>query len=175
MSFARARHHQNDDDYRKLIIDNGAELAFAAPAMAKAAGGVGIAVAGKVADLMRRLGQTGGSRVVWAPGIEVRTSAEPIIAERMLVGKPDKVVVIGRQMEFRVKPFARAIGAETWTGFDIGLEVQQNVENNRAWAQEKFREGYPIIDLGLDPRRVAAGDVNAGLYYAAEIEVFFGK
>jgi len=112
-----------------------------------------------------------------SPGSIQESSLEinNVRAERVRVGwDPTKVAVIGRDMKGRVEVFARGLGAETWTGYDEALSVNENLANNLAWAEKLVSEGYTVYDTGLDPDYTAKGDFSKGPYYGMETKVIFG-
>ena len=101
-------------------------------------------------------------------------------ASRMLVGRADKIAVIGRNMDDRVKPFAKAIGAEYFIpskkalkAFDAG-DSSLLMKENTEWANKIKQEGYTIYDVGLDPNWVKQGSFEKGDYYEMETKVIFG-
>lgn len=64
-----------------------------------------------------------------------------------------KRVVIGEGMK-RLKAAAKVVGARWYQGWkvdpwDEGLVMQRNV----AWIRQKIKQGYEIIDIGIDPAR----------------------
>jgi hypothetical protein len=64
-----------------------------------------------------------------------------------------KRVVIGESMK-RLKAAANVVGARWYQGWrvdpwDEGLVMQRNA----AWIRQKVKQGYEIIDIGIDPTR----------------------
>ena len=96
----------------------------------------------------------------------------PIV--RIKQGTNGKYIVIGRNMEDRVIPAARAINAEHWTGFNSALSEAENIANNRIWLKSKLMEGHTAIDIGLDPKFVNTGNLDPGPYYSMELFEVFG-
>jgi len=93
---------------------------------------------------------------------------------RILHGNKDLIAVIGRNMPRRVEPFAKAIGAETWKGYDNRLSKVANLANNRAWAENLKLKNYTIYDIGLDPTYTSIGDYAKDIFYEMETLLFFG-
>jgi len=70
-------------------------------------------------------------------------------------GDVDKFIVIGRSMDERVRPFAeelakKGLNVETWSGFNKDLGVLENAKNNANWFSDRVKNGYSVIDIGLD-------------------------
>jgi RHS repeat-associated protein len=89
-------------------------------------------------------------------------------------GNYNRYIVIGRSMGTRVVPFtqelqAAGIQAESWEGFNILASDAENLANNSAWFQQKVKNGYSVIDIGLDPtfKNTPTG-ANPGLFYGME-------
>lgn len=64
-----------------------------------------------------------------------------------------KRVVIGENMK-RLRAAARMVGARWYQGWRIdpwneSLVMQRNV----SWIRQKIKQGYEIIDIGIDPTR----------------------
>lgn len=98
-----------------------------------------------------------------------------IKATRVRIGDAnDKIAVIGRTMDDRVKRFADGIGAKTWDGFNKNLSKEQNLEDNKKWVIEILNNGYTIYDVGLDPNFTRQGDYSKGTYYEMETNLIFG-
>jgi hypothetical protein len=82
------------------------------------------------------------------------------------VGKAtSKTIVIGETSE-RVAKEAKRIGAKYYVPRksiqEIGLK--KALRNNYQWFYRKVKEGYKVIDIGVDPARKGA----RGLFYQAE-------
>ncbi|WP_148297579.1 RHS repeat-associated core domain-containing protein, partial [Porphyromonas macacae] len=98
--------------------------------------------------------------------------------KRIKQGTNGKSIIIGRNMDDRVIPAAKNIGAEYWTGFAPNLADDINLANNKKWLTEKISEGYTVIDVGLDPKYVKLGGKGSktkGKFYSMETKVAFGK
>ena len=115
-----------------------------------------------------------GEETTSALNEEANITINGIRSQRVLMGDPDKLAVIGRNMAGRVEPFANGIGAETWDGFDPSLSEAENLANNRAWAEKLVREYYTVYDIGLDPNYVTIGNLDKGPYYEMETQIIFG-
>lgn len=72
-------------------------------------------------------------------------------------------IVIGETAE-RVGAYATRIGAESFT--PVARDFIGIMRENVAWLREKIRQGYEIIDIGIDPART-----ERGVFYAAERKV----
>jgi len=90
----------------------------------------------------------------------------------------NKVVVIGRNMDDRVVPYAQKLSQELgfnvvtikqWGGFNASLTVEQN----RQWVKLLKAEGYTIYDVGLDPQYTQLGNFDEGPYYGMELDELF--
>lgn len=107
-----------------------------------------------------------------------------ITATKIMKGFADnKVVVIGRNMDDRVVPFAQKLSQELgfnvvtikqWSGWNPNLTVEQN----RAWLQQLKNEGYTFYDIGLDPRFTSGAatgtpDFTEGPFYSMELNEIF--
>ena len=60
-------------------------------------------------------------------------------------------------MNERVLPMIKklheaGIKAEYWNGFSMIMSKEENLANNDLWIQGKLKEGFTVIDIGLDPR-----------------------
>jgi RHS repeat-associated protein len=77
-------------------------------------------------------------------------------------------VVIGETMK-RVIEKAKKIGAKYYDARyklpknPTKAEIRKAIRNNYQWLRRKFKEGYEIVDIGLDPNRKKRGD-----FYQAE-------
>ena len=98
----------------------------------------------------------------------------------MIKGFADnKIAVIGRNMEERVKPFASSLSNDlgvpvlTWPGFNPALSEAQNVANNKAWIKLLKSQGYTFYDVGLDPKFTSRGDFGEGAFYSMELNEIF--
>lgn len=107
---------------------------------------------------------------------------------RIVSGDPEKVAVIGRGMEARVRPVAEHFGAETFspsTQADIqfrqlaksaGGRVPDHLtrrtlmyEENQAWIRKIKEEGYTVIDLGEVPGS------SSSVFFDMELEDVYGS
>jgi hypothetical protein len=70
---------------------------------------------------------------------------------RHTAAKAEKKVVIGEDMEGRVIPQAKRLGAEHYDPPD--LPRSQWMEHNRQWIRDRMDEGCTIIDCGSAPGR----------------------
>lgn len=62
-------------------------------------------------------------------------------------------MVIGENMK-RIKAAAKSIGAKWYQGWNIDpWDENLAMERNRVWIIKKIREGYEVIDIGIDPTR----------------------
>ncbi|HRP37778.1 MAG TPA: hypothetical protein PLS50_08290, partial [Candidatus Dojkabacteria bacterium] len=102
----------------------------------------------------------------------INATVEGITARRVLMGDPEKIAVIGRDME-RVDAFAKGLGAETWKGYTPLLSEAQNIENNAKWAKEIKDRGYTVFDIGLDDKSIMKYNGNKGEYYNVETKIIF--
>ncbi len=93
---------------------------------------------------------------------------------RIKNGTNGETIIIGRNMDDRVIPSAKNIGAEWWTGFDDSLPTNVNLVNNQKWLNKKLTEGYTVIDIGLDPKWVSRGSKAKGPFYRMETQTVFG-
>jgi hypothetical protein len=64
-----------------------------------------------------------------------------------------KVVVIGENMDDRVKPFAKKHGFDYYRQPQGSLSKADSIEHNRAWINSRMDEGCVIVDIGPDPAR----------------------
>ena len=106
-------------------------------------------------------------------------NGQTITASRIMKGFADKkVVVIGRNMDDRVVPFAEKLSQELgfnvvtikqWSGWNPNLTVEQN----KAWLQQLKNEGYTFYDIGLDPSFTATGNFLQGPFYSMELNEIF--
>lgn len=107
-----------------------------------------------------------------------------INASRVMKGfGENKVVVIGRNMDDRVVPFAEYLSQELgynvvtikqWIGWNSNLTVEQN----RTWVQQLKNEGYTFYDIGLDPQftsghATGTPNFNEGDWYSMELNEIF--
>ena len=129
-----------------------------------------------VALILKRALKSSGTqiKVTTKNGVKIKVAHysvtfKGVTSARMRVGTNGKSIVIGRDMKNRVNPFAKEIGAETWTGFDTKLTEAQNLANNKAWIQEKINQGYSVYDVGTGPE-----SSNKGVYYDMETKEAFG-
>ncbi len=95
----------------------------------------------------------------------------------------NKVVVIGRNMDSRVVPFAQNLSQELgfnvvtikqWSSWSQNLTVEQNND----WIQLMKNEGYTFYDIGLDPRYTSGAatgtpDLSEGAFYSMELNEIF--
>lgn len=107
-------------------------------------------------------------------------NGKTITANRMMKGfVENKIAVIGRNMEGRVKPFVDKLSNELgipvlmWQGFDDNVTDKINVLNNRAWIKALKEEGYTFYDIGLDPFYTSQGIFDEGLFYSMELDEVF--
>jgi RHS repeat-associated protein len=66
------------------------------------------------------------------------------LGSRLSLARP---IVIGENMEGRVIPAARALGAD-WYQAPAGLNRAQSMAHNRYWVNEVMNEGRGVIDIG---------------------------
>lgn len=68
-----------------------------------------------------------------------------------------KKIVIGETME-RVKDAAREIGARWYQAWDMDpYDKALSLKRNERWIRTKIKEGYEIIDIGINPTRDLKG------------------
>lgn len=106
-------------------------------------------------------------------------NGQTITASRVMKGfAENKVVVIGRNMDDRVVPFAQKLSQELginvvtikqWSGWNPNLTVEQN----KAWLQQLKNEGYTFYDIGLDPSFTSIGNFSEGPFYSMELNEIF--
>src|SRR5436853_1981436 len=82
------------------------------------------------------------------------------MAKKHKSGTGQKRVVIGENMK-RIKAAAKSIGAKWYQGrridpWDEGLAMGRN----KRWILKKIKEGYEIIDIGIDSTR----DIRSKFY-----------
>ena len=64
-----------------------------------------------------------------------------------------KRVVIGENMK-RLKAAAKVVGASWYQGWRIeSWDENLVMQRNLAWIRQKIKQGYEIIDIGIDPTR----------------------
>lgn len=106
-------------------------------------------------------------------------NGQTITASRIMKGfAENKVVVIGRNMDDRVVPFAQKLSQELgfnvvtikqWSSWNPNLTVEQN----KAWLQQLKNEGYTFYDIGLDPSFTSTGNLSEGPFYSMELNEIF--
>ena len=88
----------------------------------------------------------------------------------------NKIAVIGRNMEDRVKPFAQKLEHEMgipvhhiqqWEGWSPNLSL----EENRNWVKLLKEQGYTIYDVGVDPAYPPENEI----FYGMEVLEIFGN
>jgi RHS repeat-associated protein len=82
-------------------------------------------------------------------------------------------IVIGENMQGRVIPQAREIGADYYQPAP-GTPPSQWMVNNKVWIQEQMARGRQIIDIGPDPAR-GLYPAETSPYYAMEHGEIFGS
>jgi hypothetical protein len=66
---------------------------------------------------------------------------------------PPKRIVIGENMK-RIKMAAKQVGAKWYQGWKIDpWNPTIAMKRNRAWIIKKMKDGYEIVDIGIDPTR----------------------
>lgn len=85
----------------------------------------------------------------------------------------DKFIVIGRAQNKRVNVFGkvlkdRGLNVETITDEIPSAEI--TFEKNQNWIQQKIKDGYGVIDIGLDPEYTKTGNFDTGDFYKMELE-----
>ncbi len=76
--------------------------------------------------------------------VDPEADGAEIVAEEAV--NSDRAIVIGEDMEGRVIPTARRLGAEHYTPPEAAPE--EWMENNRKWINKRMDEGCTIYDCG---------------------------
>jgi hypothetical protein len=84
-------------------------------------------------------------------------------------GSPKKIV-IGETME-RVKDAARELGADWYHAWNISpYDEALSLKRNERWISTKIKEGYEIIDIGINPSRDLKG-LGRSKNYLLELDI----
>ena len=68
-------------------------------------------------------------------------------------GNARKRVVIGENMK-RLNAAAKVVGARWYQGWRVvPWDEDLVMRRNEAWIRQKIKQGYEIIDIGIDPTR----------------------
>lgn len=61
----------------------------------------------------------------------------------------EKTIIIGRDMENRVVPFAKETGAKWYKAWRFeNYDETVALRRNEAWIRRKIQEGYKFVDIG---------------------------
>jgi hypothetical protein len=130
-----------------------------------------VADATKSVDIVRATSKADEAGQAFAKAARL---AGDIDAAKQLIkeaGKEDKVIVIGRTMNPRVKAIAEKLGAKTFPG-DRALKGTALLEKNLEWLQKMIDEGYVIVDIGADSSRgpLKPGEIDFYAWEAALVK-----
>jgi RHS repeat-associated protein len=82
------------------------------------------------------------------------------LAAKCGTAKP-KTIVVGENME-RIRSAARANNARWYQAWEMDpFDKSVVMKRNRRWIRNKIREGYDVIDIGIDPSRPTRSDFYA--------------
>ncbi len=82
----------------------------------------------------------------------------------------NKRIIIGENMR-RVRAAAKLYQAGYYQAWDINpFDFDLAMKRNHSWLLRKIRDGYEIIDIGIDPDRA-----NRSVFYAMEKEVLLQR
>ena len=95
-------------------------------------------------------------------------SATGVATEEGLAGGP-RAIVIGEDMEGRVIPTAKKLGAEYYNPPDA--PPSEWMENNRQWINDRMDEGCTIYDCGAAPGRANYPDPTSPYYQMERDEI----